>query len=104
MLEKTTRASKHVPLVDLFGIVIDKSIEKAQNMLATSYMTQEWGFPENQVVLTGDGHWWITLDYRKENKPRVSWIDIECKEKKHIADSFDDFINELIPEDKIEYR
>ena len=38
-----------VPLSDLFGIVTDKSIETAQNMLVTSYMTQEWGLPENQV-------------------------------------------------------
>ncbi len=30
----------------------------------THYMTKECGLPEKQVFLTGDGHWWIKLDYR----------------------------------------
>ena len=99
MTEKTTWAENHVPLSDLFGIVTDESIETAQNILDSHYMTEEWGLPEKQVLLTGDGHWWITLDYRKSNTPSVSWIDVECGEYVHVVDSFEDFINGLVAED-----
>ncbi|QNF34942.1 SMI1/KNR4 family protein [Adhaeribacter swui] len=97
MAEKTTWAPNHVPLTNLFGIVADKSIETAQNILATPYMIKEWGLPEKQVLLTGDGPWWITLDYRNSDVPTVRWIDVDCGEDIHVADSFDDFINGLLP-------
>lgn len=99
MAEKTTWAENHVPLSDLFGIVTDESIETAQNILDSHYMTEEWGLPEKQVLLTGDGHWWITLNYRKSSTPSVSWIDVECGEDVHVANSFEDFINGLVAED-----
>ncbi len=100
MTEKTTWAENHVPLSNLFGIVTDKSIKTAQNILDSLYITQEWGLPEKQVMLTGDGHWWITLDYRKGNTPSVRWMDVECEEDIYVADSFEDFINGLVAQDK----
>jgi hypothetical protein len=99
MTVKTTWADNHVPLSELFGIVTDKAIESAHNILNTPYMIEEWGLPENQVLLNGDGHWWITLDYRKSDIPTVRWIDIECDQDIHIADNFDDFFNGLVSED-----
>ncbi|HEY1189872.1 MAG TPA: SMI1/KNR4 family protein [Gemmata sp.] len=62
MSRPTAWAEDHVPLHDLFGIVTDPDHRTAQNILDTAYMTQEWGLPPRQVLLTGDGHWWITLD------------------------------------------
>ena len=100
MTQKTTWAENHVPLSDLFGIVFDKNIRTAQNIMDTDYMTKEWGLPEKQVLLTGDGHWWITLDYRDNEIPSVKWIDVECNEEVMIADNFDQFINGLVSEDK----
>ncbi|GAA4311788.1 SMI1/KNR4 family protein [Nibribacter koreensis] len=102
MIEKTTWAENHVPLSELFGIVTDESIETAQNILSSHYMTEEWGLPEKQVLLTGDGHWWITLDYRKSSIPSVRWIDVECGEDIHVAHSFEDFMNGLVSEDVFE--
>jgi hypothetical protein len=99
MAQKTTWAANHVPLSDLFGIVLDKNIETAQNIMATDYMTKEWGLPEKQVLLTGDGHWWITLDYRENSVPSVKWIDVECNEEVKIANDFDQFIDGLVSED-----
>jgi hypothetical protein len=99
MTQKTSWSDNHVPLTELFGIVTDKSIETAQNILDTQFITKEWGLPDRQVLLCGDGHWWITLDYRKGDKPTVRWIDIECEQDVHIADDFDDFINGLVSED-----
>jgi hypothetical protein len=99
MTVKTTWAQNHVPLSELFGIVTEPSIKTAQNILDTAYMTEEWGLPEKQVLLTGDGHWWITLDYRKSEIPTIRWIDVECDQDFHVAETFDDFINGLVSED-----
>jgi len=98
MTEKTTWADNHVPLAELFGIVTDPSIKTAQNILDNQYMVQEWGLPERQILLAGEGHWWITLDYRKGEVPTVRWIDCEYEEDIHIADTFDDFIKGLMSE------
>ncbi|MFA0961559.1 SMI1/KNR4 family protein [Roseivirga sp. BDSF3-8] len=100
MTKKTTWSDNHVPLTELFGIVLDKGSESAHNIMQSGYMTQEWGLPEKQILLTGDGHWWITLDYRQGSIPTVRWIDCECGEDIHIADSFNDFFNGLLSEDK----
>jgi len=100
MKQRTTWSNSHVPLSEMFGIVTDKSIDTGQNILDTQFMTEEWGLPEKQVLLSGDGHWWITLDYRQSDKPYVRWIDLECDEDIHIADSFEDFFNGLVSEDE----
>jgi SMI1-KNR4 cell-wall len=100
MNQKTGWAENHVPLSELFGIVTDESIKTAQNILDTAYMTAEWGLPEKQVLLTGDGHWWITLDYRQGNNPTVRWIDTESNEDIPVAGSFEDFLNGLVPDDE----
>jgi len=97
MSEKTTWAEDHVPLDDLAGIVLDPEHKTAQNLLQTDYMTREWGLPEGQVLLSGDGHYWITLDYRKSPEPTVAWIDVECGEDMQVAKSFDAFLAGLVP-------
>jgi hypothetical protein len=99
MTQKTTWAESHVPLSALFGIVLDENIETAQNIMDTEYMTEEWGLPEKQVLLAGDGPWWITLDYREGDVPSVKWIDVECNEEVKIANDFDQFINGLVTDD-----
>jgi hypothetical protein len=97
MTQRTTWAEDHVPLNDLAGIVTDPAIRTAQNILDTAYMTEEWGLPPGQVLLTGDGHWWITLDYRNGDVPSVAWIDVECGEDVQVASSFAVFLDGLRP-------
>lgn len=96
MLQPTSWADDHVPLTELFGIVPDTSIQTAQNLLDTPYMTAEWELPEKQVLLTGDGHWWITLDYRAGPTPRILWIDTEMEQELEVAANFDDFMSGLV--------
>jgi hypothetical protein len=98
MTVPTTWSEGHVPLRDLFGIVTDEAIETAQNILSSADMTEEWGLPPMQILLSGDGHWWITLDYRTGASPKVSWIDAECGEDIEIAPSFQAFLEGLVPE------
>jgi hypothetical protein len=97
MQQKTTWAEDHVPLDDLAGIVLDPQHETAQNLLDTGYLTQEWGLPPHQVLLSGDGHYWITLDYRNGPDPSVAWIDVECGEDLQVAGSFAEFLAGLVP-------
>jgi hypothetical protein len=99
MSQKTTWAENYIPLDQLFGIVTDESHKSAHNILESAYMTEEWDLPEKQVLINGDGHWWITLDYRSDPNPLVKWIDVECEEEILIAESFDKFIHRLVLHD-----
>ncbi|MFO1251161.1 MAG: SMI1/KNR4 family protein [Inhella sp.] len=96
----TSWAADHVPLDDLAGIVTDPAHRTAQNLLDTAYMTQEWGLPPKQVLLSGNGAYWITLDYRSGPMPSIAWIDVDCEEDLQIAPSFAHFLDGLIPSDR----
>ncbi len=98
MKVKTSWADDHVPLSELFGIVIEKDSESAHNIMQSAYMIEEWGLPEKQVLISGDGHWWLTLDYRNSDNPSIRWIDTESNEDIHVANSFDEFLSGLVSE------
>ena len=99
MERPTTWAADHVPLDDLAGIVTDASIETPMNILNSEAMKAEWGLPPRQILLSGDGHYWITLDYRKRSSPTVAWIDVDSDEDVPIAGSFASFVSGLVPAD-----
>lgn len=55
--------------------------------------------PNNIILLCGDGHWWIALDYRntKENPP-IIYVDLEFGEEIFILElvpDFETFVNGL---------
>ncbi|HRJ27141.1 MAG TPA: SMI1/KNR4 family protein [Fimbriimonadaceae bacterium] len=89
---------QYVSLEDLAGIVLDPNIRSSMNVLMTGYMIEEWQLPQNIVLLTGDGHWWIALDYRQGSTPSVVWIDQESDEDIQLAPTFADFLAGLVPE------
>lgn len=97
MTEPTTWAIDHVPLDDLSGLIVESDHPSPMNMVHTPEITEEWGLPPNQVLLSGDGHYWITLDYRSGSEPSVAWIDVECGEDIQIAPSFTAFLDGLVP-------
>lgn len=84
-------------------------IGKSENedVLTTLYMSVEWDLPKNIVLLSGDGHSWVFLDYRVDkDNPAVSYIDTETDIDVVIASDFTDFINRLSIDssiDDIEY-
>lgn len=102
MPQGTSWAEDHIPLDELFGIITDPTLETSQNILETAYMTQEWGLPPRQVILAGDGHWWITLDYRDGEVPAVAWIDVECDQDLQAAPTFSAFLEGLVPASKLD--
>ena len=64
----------------------------------SQYYIKEWGLPSNLVLLSGDGHWWIALDYRKLNsdgEPTITYLEMDLNIDETIAHSFEDFINGL---------
>jgi hypothetical protein len=79
--------------------------EGSNNIYMSPYMIREWGLPERQIMLCGDGHTWITLDYRRGPEPVVTWLDNDAGpefEDSVIADSFDDFLSKLLPLDAVD--
>lgn len=100
--QENSWADDHIPLNALFGIVVDESLETAQNILDSECMIEEWDLPPKQVLLSGEGHWWISLDYRNGEVPVVSWIDVEGDECFEISPSLGDFLRNLIPVEEFE--
>jgi len=67
-------------------------------------LVAEWGLPQNTVPLTGDGHWWIVLDYRKNGEPGVTWLDVEVGQDIELASSFGQFLSGLLPVSAVDYE
>ncbi|WP_419883130.1 SMI1/KNR4 family protein [Peribacillus sp. B-H-3] len=58
---------------------------------------KDWGITEeNLVVLSGNGHTWIVLDYRKSSdNPVITYIEVEEERMEIIANSFKEMIEKL---------
>ncbi|MBS9803003.1 SMI1/KNR4 family protein [Bacillus toyonensis] len=86
-------ADDHVNISGLYGISFD---ENESSILESHYLIREWEMPENIVLLSGDGHTSIALDYRNvaENPP-VIFIDNEFEEFIELAPNFESFLQNL---------
>ncbi|SFC86352.1 SMI1-KNR4 cell-wall [Bacillus sp. OV322] len=58
---------------------------------------KDWGITEeNLIALSGDGHSWIVLDYRKSSdNPVITYIEVEEERMEVIANSFKEMIEKL---------
>jgi hypothetical protein len=95
--EPTSWAADHVPFEYLMGI---GRAEGRLSILDTPYLVEEWDLPAPVVLLTGDGHWWIALDYREcgpEGEPSVTWLDADAEEELALAPDFRSFAEALTP-------
>ncbi|WP_370948093.1 SMI1/KNR4 family protein [Amycolatopsis sp. cg5] len=93
--EPTSWSEDHVPVDQLMGIGRKDNV---LSLLDTPYLVQEWELPEPLALLTGDGHWWIALDYRKSGRrgePSVVWLDVERSEELVLAADFRAFVERL---------
>lgn len=65
-------------------------------------LVEEWDLPLEIVLLEGDGHTWLALDYRKRrDEPEVIVIESEERGSLIIASSFSEFMDSLIPYDTV---
>ncbi|MBP5988115.1 MAG: SMI1/KNR4 family protein [Azonexus sp.] len=99
---KTTWAEDHVSFHELFGIGSTASPSGIHNILNSEYMIKEWGLPSNQVLLAGDGHWWISLDYRNSRIPCVTWLDVAAGQDIELSPSFGEFLSKLLPDSAVD--
>lgn len=83
----TSWAEDHVN-VDYINGIDDEGI------LSSSYYIEEWELPKDILLVCGDGHSWIAMDYRHTNEePPIIFVDVEWGEET--------FIVELAPNFKI---
>lgn len=67
------------------------------------YLRDEWGLPDGLVLISGDGHDFIALDYRRaanSGQPDVTWFDTDDLTEIPLAASFRDFVEGLSPESR----
>lgn len=83
-------AEDHIQFTHLRGIAEDDGIMESE------YLIEEWDLPKGLILINGDGHTWVALDYRntKENPP-IHYFDLEMEEDFKLADSFDELIKGL---------
>ena len=83
-------AEAHIQFNHLLGIAEDEGI------MDSAYLIKEWELPEGLVLINGDGHNWVAMDYRKtKENPAIHYFDVEMEEDFKLADSFDEFIEGL---------
>lgn len=95
---RTSWSDSHVPFDTMYGIGV---IENNLSLLDTPYLVDEWDLTSPLVLLTGDGHWWIALDYRergRDGRPSVTWFDTGLDQESHLAPDFRSFVQGLAPE------
>jgi hypothetical protein len=91
----TSWSENHVPLDDMMGI---GRRDGQSSLLDTAYLVEEWGLPSPLVLLSGDGHCRIALDYRvcgKGGEPSVTWFDVDGNTELPLAADFQTFIERL---------
>ncbi|MFF7546192.1 SMI1/KNR4 family protein [Streptomyces canus] len=91
----TSWSHDHVPFDALMGI---GRLDRVTSLLDTPYLVKEWGLSSPIVLLSGDGHCWIGLDYRgcgPDGDPSVTWFDIELDTELPLASDFRTFVENL---------
>jgi hypothetical protein len=97
-------AHDHVPFTFMHGIgppVPPGNVLSPITLLDTPYLVQEWGLPTPVVLLYGEGHYWIALDYRacrNDGEPCVTWLDSDRESEALLAPDFRTFVEGLTPE------
>ncbi len=90
--QPTSWSADHVPFDELLGI---GRRERTLSLLDTPYLIEEWDLPSPVVLISGDGHWWIGLDYRicsRQAEPSVTWFDTELETELALASDFRSFV------------
>lgn len=92
---KNDWADDHILFDYLLGINKDKGIMKS------NYLLKEWGVKEkNLIIISGDGHFFIALDYRtNEENPTIVYIDTTEDKITTIYEDFSTMVNSLYEED-----
>jgi hypothetical protein len=86
-------------LEQLFGIGPGGQ-DRSLSLSDTPYLIEEWDLPSPLVLLSGQGHYWVALDYRAcgpDGNPSVIWLDDAKEDAIRLAPDFRAFIERLTP-------
>ena len=84
----------YATLGSLAGVTLT---EDGHSILRSPKMIEEWGLPSGLVLIDGDGHSWIALDYREPGaEPRVVGIDSDSGGSIELAPTFGAFLERLV--------
>jgi hypothetical protein len=82
----------HVNIYDLRGI----GPAERDGLRHNQYDVEEWELPGGLVLLDGDGHQWISLDYRNSvTAPSVCWLEAGTNRTVTLAPTFAGFLTGL---------
>ena len=99
----TSWAEDHVWFRTLAGI---GPTDAWPSVTTNAGLLDQWKMPAGLVLLSGEGHFWIALDYRglaPEDEPSVVWFDNEVDEDLALAPSFRAFVEGLVPMESFAY-
>ncbi|PRS29968.1 SMI1/KNR4 family protein [Bacillus pumilus] len=83
-------AEDHVQFDHLRGIAKDDGI------MNSLQLSDELDLPEGLVIISGEEDTWIAMDYRETKEhPPIHYFDLELEVDFKLADTFDDFIEQL---------
>ncbi len=84
-------SSIEIQIDHLFGIGGNVGI------LDIPHFQEEWNLPKGVVLISGDGHEWVALDYRNSKaNPPIVYVDSEEETITTIATSFNEFLTVLM--------
>jgi hypothetical protein len=65
-------------------------------------LIEEWQLPKGLVLIDGDGHTWLALDYRvSKTTPRVIVIESDESNYLVVASNFNEFLQSLLPYESV---
>ncbi|KIL18661.1 SMI1/KNR4 family protein [Bacillus safensis] len=83
-------ADDHVQFDHLRGIA------KGDGIMTSPQLSDELELPEGLVIISGEEDTWIAMDYRETKEhPPIHYFDLEMGVDFKLADTFDDFIEQL---------
>ncbi|MFB9903576.1 SMI1/KNR4 family protein [Allokutzneria oryzae] len=98
--KRTSWSADHVPFEQLAGAC---EPEHWPSLANTPYLIEEWELPQGLVLLSGDGHYWVALDYRAcgpAGEPSVTWFECEADlDELPLAKDFRTFVEGLTASD-----
>ena len=76
--------------------------EEDRSIFHSASLVETWGLPEKLILIDGDGHTWLALDYRESAKnPKVIVIESDTSNSLVVAHSFQAFIQSLFPYESV---
>lgn len=89
--------------IDALEPILPEPPENWDGITASSSLIEEWQMPSGLVLLAGDGHVWLALDYRQVNadgEPGVVYIDNEVTKDEEreirLTETFAEFLDRMV--------